>query len=264
MKHLQKIFIIGLLIFCANTEIFGQDRESSEVGFFVGISAFSTDYGERREIRSSGGGNTGFGIGAMYYLNFTDYRYRWNQRTSYFSEHARLRIELSYLRAKLNHFGEYAEKDSPGGEQLRAMHGIANVLNGGAQMEFHWVDIVDYGSRRLPDIKWSPYVSAGLWLSFYDADLYSDLGDWQEDPSVLFPKWAEPGTTRIKPGISSSVTMSLGTRYAIGEYADIFIEARWRYYFTNWVDGLDAKDDPANKYNDWNGFVHVGYIYYLN
>lgn len=264
MNHLQKIIAVGLFFLVSSVLSYGQDKESHEVGFILGLSSFSTDYGERNEFQSSGAGNTGFGIGAVYYLNFTDYRYRWNQRTSYFSEHARLRLELSYVRAKLDHFGKWAERDSYPAEQLRAMHGTSNVLNGGAQMEFHWVDVVDFGSRRLPDIKWSPFISAGFWLSFYDADLTSDLGDWEEDPSVLFPKWAESGAVRVKPGITTSITWSVGTRYAVGEYADLFIESRWRYYFSNWIDGLDARDDPANKFNDWNLFVHIGYVYYLN
>ena len=264
MNYLQKIIVPIVCLLCFNPLSFGQDKESHEVGFILGLSAFSTDYGERYEFQSSGAGNTGFGIGAVYYLNFTDYRYRWNQRTTYFSEHARLRLELSYLRAKLDHYGQYAEKDSYRGEQLRAMHGVSNVVNAGGQLEFHWVDIVDFGSRRLPDIKWSPYVSLGLWLNYYNANLTSDLGDWREDPNVLFPKWAEPGATKIDPGFTSSLTWSVGTRYAIGEYADLIIESRWRYYFSNWIDGLNATNDPANKFNDWSLFVHVGYVYYLN
>lgn len=264
MNYLQKIIIVGILAFVSLTFSYGQDQDSHEVGFLLGISSFSTDFGERHEFQSSGAGNTGFGIGAVYYLNFTDYRYRWDERTTYFSEHARLRLELSYLRAKLDHFGQYAEKDSYPGEQLRAMHGVSNVVNAGAQMEFHWVDIVDFGSRRLPDIKWSPFLSAGFWVNFYNPSLSSDLGDWEEDPNVFFPKWAEPGTTRVDPGVTTSVTWSLGTRYAVGEYADLLIESRWRYYFSNWIDGLNAKDDPANKFNDWSLFVHIGYVYYLN
>lgn len=253
-----------MIFFISSIATYGQSSKSHELGLVIGMSSFSTDFGERYEIMSSGAGNLGFGIGALYYMNFTDYRYRWNQRTTYFSEHARLRAEISYITAKLDHFGKWAARDSYAGEQLRAMHGEANVINAAAQLEFHWVDVVDYGSRRIPDLQWSPFLSLGFGFSFYNADLWSDLGDWREDPSVFYPKWAVPGTTKVDPGITTSISWSLGTRYAIGEYSDVFIESRWRYYFSNWVDGLDAEQDPSNKYQDWSLFLHIGFIYYLN
>ena len=99
------------------------------------------------------GGNVGMGIGLVYYLNFTDYRYRWNQRTNYWSEHFRMRAELSYMTANLDHFGKWAEEQSIWGEKLREMHGKTKLINFGTQLEFHIVDIVDFGSRRIPDFK---------------------------------------------------------------------------------------------------------------
>lgn len=241
-----------------------QDKRSHEIGFITGSASFTTDYGERYNFEANVGGNVGPGIGVIYYLNFTDYRYRWNQRTNYFSEHFRVRAEFSYMTAKLNHYGIYAETDSYAGEQLRAMHGKTDLFNVGAQMEFHIVDIVDFGSRRIPRLKFSPYVSIGLMADFYNPSLESDLGDRKQDPSVLYPKWAVPGTVDTSAGFTGSLTGGIGTRFKIGEYSDILFETRWQYFFSDWVDGLNAKDDPANKYNDWLLYVHVGYVYYLN
>ena len=244
--------------------VIAQDKSSHEIGFITGSASFTTDYGERHDFQSNVGGNVGPGIGVIYYINFTDYRYRWNQRTNYWSEHFRIRTEFSYMTAELEHFGIYADKDSYAGEQLRAMHGTTQLFNLGAQLEFHIVDIVDFGSRRIPRLKFSPYLSLGLMADFYNPDLKSDLGDWREDPSVLYPKWAVPGTVDTSAGFTGSLTGGIGTRFKIGEYSDILLESRWQYFFSNWVDGLNAKDDPANKYNDWLLYVHVGYVYYLN
>ncbi len=244
--------------------VIAQDKSSHEIGFITGSASFTTDYGERHDFQSNVGGNVGPGIGVIYYINFTDYRYRWNQRTNYWSEHFRIRTEFSYMTAELEHFGIYADKDSYAGEQLRAMHGTTQLFNLGAQLEFHIVDIVDFGSRRIPRLKFSPYLSLGLMADFYNPDLESDLGDWREDPSVLYPKWAVPGTVDTSAGFTGSLTGGIGTRFKIGEYSDILLESRWQYFFSNWVDGLNAKDDPANKYNDWLLYVHVGYVYYLN
>lgn len=258
-KILTPLFIC---FFVAN--VLAQDKNSHELGFIFGSASFTTDYGERYDFNANVGGNVGPGFGLIYYINFTDYRYRWNQRTNYFSEHFRVRGEFSYMSAKLEHFGQYAEEDSYAGEQLRAMHGKTQLFNLGAQMEFHIVDIVDFGSRRIPRLKFSPYLSLGVMADFYNPSLESDLGDWKQDPSVLYPKWAVPGAVNTEAGITASITGGIGTRFKVGEYSDLLLESRWQYFLSNWVDGLNAKDDPANKYNDWLLYIHVGYVYYLN
>ncbi|MFD0761757.1 glutamate dehydrogenase [Lutibacter aestuarii] len=255
---------ILLLLFSINSN--AQDEASHEVGFISGSASFTTDYGQRNHLKSNVAGNIGMGVGVIYYLNFTDYRYRWNQRTSYFAEHFRVRAEVSYMSAELDHFGKWVDesKTTPEADKLRAMHGETKLLNLGAQLEFHIVDIVDFGSRRIPDLKWSPYLSAGLMVDFYNPSLKSDLGDWEANPNLLYPKWAVPGATKMKSNVTGSATLGIGTRRKLGEYSDILIESRWQYFFSNYVDGLNAKNDPANKYNDWLLWVHVGYVYYLN
>ena len=266
-------------MFCViATQSNAQDGSSHEIGFITGSASFTTDYGQRNNFMANVGGNVGPGFGLVYYLNFTDYRYRWNQRTDYFAEHFRLRGEISYMSAKLEHFGIYAQEQSPAGEQLRAMHGKTSIFNVGAQLEFHIVDIVDFGSRRIHDLQWSPYASAGVFVDFYNPSISSSydpvtklntpglVSNWQ-DPGILYPKWDNnlfPNSSSDKRGTTLSATLGLGTRHKLGEYSDVLIEARWQYFFSNWVDGLNARQDPANKYNDWLLWVHVGYVYYLN
>ena len=243
-----------------------QSEKSHEIGFISGSTSFTTAYGQRNNFKANVGGNVGAGIGVIYYLNFTDYRYRWNLRTSYFAEHFRVRAEASYMSAKLEHFGIYAEKPGEWGDRLRAHTGKTYLVNLGAQMEFHWVDIVDFGSRRIPDLHWSPYISAGAFVDYYNPSIKSTLGNWDE-ADVLFPKWdntQNPGAAKDDAGVTMSATFGVGTRYKLGEYSDLLIESRWQYFFSNYVDGLNAKADPANKFNDWLLWVHVGYVYYLN
>jgi len=267
---LNKIIKIttSILFLIVSLNLNAQSEKSHEIGFITGSASFTTDYGQRNNFNSNVGGNVGMGIGLIYYLNFTDYRYRWNQRTSYWAEHFRIRAELSYMSAKLEHFGVWVKKPGDLGDRLRAHTGKTYLVNLGAQLEFHWVDIVDYGSRRIPDIKWSPYLSFGAFVDFYNPSISSTYGtgNW-EDPGILYPKWDNnlyPGASRDTPGITMSATFGVGTRHKLGEYSDILIESRWQYFFSNYVDGLNAKDDPANKYNDWLLWVHIGYVYYLN
>jgi len=265
LNKLIKI-VTPVFLFILLSNLNAQDRTSHEIGLISGSASFTTDYGQRHHFLSNVGGNVGMGIGLIYYLNFTDYRYRWNQRTNYFAEHFRLRAELSYMTAKLEHFGKYVDESETSleADKLRAMHGKASIVNLGAQLEFHIVDIVDFGSRRIPDLKWSPYLSAGLMVNYYNPELKSDLGNWEEDISVIYEKWRVPGAISVKPNFTMSATFGIGTRHKLGEYSDILIESRWQYFFSNFVDGLNAKQDPANKFNDWLLWIHVGYVYYLN
>jgi hypothetical protein len=271
VKEILKITSFLFICFFVTTN-YAQDKSSHEIGLIYGSASFTTDYGQRNNFLSNVGGNVGMGIGVVYYLNFHDYRYRWYHRTSYFTEHFRVRAELSYMSAKLDHFGKWKDATKSNGDltdgakKLRAHHGKTYLLNVGAQLEYHWVDIVDFGSRRIPDLKWSPYISAGAFVDFYDPSMYSELGDWK-DPGVLYPKWDindYPWAARVSPGITMSATLGVGTRRKLGEYSDLLIESRWQYFFSNYVDGLHAKQAPENKYNDWLLWIHVGYVYYLN
>lgn len=261
-----------ICFFIANA--FSQDKSSHELGIIFGSASFTTDYGQRYDFESNVGGNVGPGFGIVYYLAFTDYRYRWNQRTNYWQEHFKIRAEFSYMTAKLEHFGKWPNQTNSNGEltegakKLRAHTGTTEVFNLGAQLEFHLVDIVDFGSRRIPHLKWSPYLSMGTFVDFYNPSINSTYGtgNWK-DPGVLYPKWdinTYSYAARDTPGITMSISGGLGTRYKIGEYADIFIESRWQFFVSNYVDGLNARQAPENKFNDWLLFIHVGYVYYLN
>lgn len=271
MKKLLRTASFLFFFFLLNVQ--AQDESSHEIGFISGSASFTTDYGQRNHFMSNVGGNVGFGMGLIYYYNFTDYRYRWNERTNYWAEHFRVRGELSYMAAELDHFGEWINaidgdtgQISEWAQKLRDHHGKTYLINLGAQLEFHIVDIVDFGSRRIPDLQWSPYASIGVFTEFYNPSVNSDAGNWR-DPGVLYPKWDIndfPTAVRDTPGITMSVTMGVGTRKKLSYYSDIVIESRWQYFFSNYVDGLHARQDSANKFNDWLLWVHVGYIYYLN
>ncbi len=238
-----------------------------EIGFGIGIANFTTDYGQRFDIKSNLVANLGLGVGIVHYLTFTDYRYRWNHRTNYWAEHFRIRSELSYQTSELEHSGKWVKIiNGTNGEKLRAMHGKARTFNIGSALEFHFVDINDFGSRRYPTLKWSPYVSLGATVSFYNPEVYTRYGDgdWKNNYDLLFPKWAGPDKARDTKGTTIAATLGFGTRYRVGEYSDIFIEWKYYYFFSNWVDGLNARDDVANKFVDWMVWLHVGYVYYLN
>jgi len=238
---------------------------SHEVGAFVGPVAFQSDFGERHDF-STNAGNTGFGIGLVHYMNFS-YRAECNCYTpeTYFNDHFKLRSELSYTKTKLDHFGVWAEKESLGGQQLRAMNGEANVTDIGMQLEYFPWSIRQFTAT---DGAWGPFVALGAHYSFYKPDVYSTMGKISPltvgaiDDGVKYLN----GAVNNDGGSTWSVVSSVGTRYKLTELSDLFVELRWQYYFSNWVDGLnpDHTKYPENKANDWNLWLNFGYIYYLD
>lgn len=279
MSNTTKILtpILLFIFVCNNLHAQNWSRHgilTHEIGIAAGVPFFATDYGERYETQSSGAGNTGFGVSAVYYLTFADYRYRWNQRHSYFREHFRFRTELSYYQADLEHFGQYVDpsQTSDQADRLRAHTGQAKTINFGTQLEFHFVRITDYGSRRNPKLFLSPYLSLGIMGTYYNPTIetsYGD-GDWENNYDLLYTKWANPAYANTDADFTGTVTSSIGTRIKSGEYSDVFIEGKWHYYFSDWIDGLNATGpdrngvQPNNLHNDWSLFFNIGFVYYLN
>ncbi|MDO9261207.1 MAG: glutamate dehydrogenase [Flavobacteriaceae bacterium] len=265
MNNISMKYRLLLIGFVISFPFYGQTYGSHEIGFYLGAPSIQTDYGQRNNFMSNVGGNIGVGAGIIHYYQFSDYRYKWFQRGNFFSEHFKIRSEISYAQADLQHFGIWVDPShtSVEADKLRAMHGSTSIINMGSQLEFHIRDLVDYGLRYY---KWnySPYVGLGLQVNVYKPTVISDYGtaDWKQNPTILPYKWSLPGAVNEKRGTTFSITLNAGSRIAIGEYSDIFIDTRWHYFMSNYVDGLNAKVDE-NKYNDWMLLFQFGYIYYL-
>jgi hypothetical protein len=261
----KKIIYSLLLVFGITYFSNAQFGFSHEVGAFVGPVAFQSDFGERRDL-STNAGNTGFGVGLVHYLNFS-YRAECNCYTpeTYFNDHFKLRTELSYTKTKLDHFGEWAEKQNEGGRQLRAMDGEAKVTDIGMQLEYFPWSIREFTGN---DGAWAPFIGLGAHYNFYKPNVYSTLGKISPltvgaiDDGQKFLN----GAVNNDGGSTWSIVSSVGSRYKLNEMSDLFVELRWQYYFSNYVDGLspDQKRYPENKVNDWNLWLNFGYIYYLN
>lgn len=234
---------------------------SHEVGAFIGGVAFQSDFGLRHDFETNSK-NVGFGIGLVHYLNFS-YSAECNcyNPETYFNDHFKLRSELSYNSTKLEHFGKWVDKESIWGAQLRAMKGESKVTDLGMQLEYFPFSIREFSAT---DGAWAPFVSLGAHYSFYTNDTYSELGPLGTS-ATTYPDYL-PNGYESGSGSTWSVVSSVGTRYKLTKLSDLFLELRWQYYFTDWVDGL--KKDPElhseNKANDWNLWLHVGYIYYLD
>lgn len=257
MRIKNLLFTTLLLPFLSNA----QGGFSHEIGAFVGGVAFQSDFGVRHDFETNKG-NTGFAIGLVHYLNFA-YAAECNCYTpdSYFNDHFKLRSELSYNSTKLEHFGEWADKNSQAGLLLRSMKGEAKVTDIGMQLEFYPWSIREFTAQ--PG-SWGPFIGLGAHFSFFKNNTYSDLGPLGT-PATTYYAYLPDGYSS-EGGNTFSIVSSVGTRYKLNEMSDLFLELRWQYYFSDWVDGLrkDPEIYKENKYNDWNVWLNFGYIYYLD
>ncbi|CAM3917294.1 MULTISPECIES: THC0290_0291 family protein [Flavobacterium] len=258
-KIIKPLLLLTLLAsFSSNA----QRGFSHEIGAFVGGVAFQSDFGVRNDFETNMG-NTGFAVGLVHYLNFS-YGAECNCYTpdTYFNDHFKLRTELSYNSTKLEHFGKWAEKDSNYGLLLRSMKGETKVTDIGMQLEFYPWSVREFTASRSG--AWAPFIGLGGHFSFFKNNTYSELGPLGT-PETTYYRYLPDGYSS-EGGSTFSVVSSVGTRYKLTELSDLFVELRWQYYFSDWVDGLRKNPElyKENKANDWNIWFNLGYIYYLD
>ncbi len=239
-----------------------QFGNSSEIGIIAGPTFFQSDYGERFDLATNFG-NNGFGVGIFHIMNFA-YSYRdgnYNRET-FFNNHFKLRTELSFNKNYFRHYGQWVEgKPSVIKDQLRAMRGTTTTTNLGVQFEYYPWSIYNY-DNQYSDYNLAPFVSFGAQYSWFTSKSTSLLGDINS-PAVTPPKYL--GAQRSESSSVWSLVASVGARYKVADQADIMLDFRWQYYFSNWVDGLnpDPKLYPENKANDFLFWINVGYIYHI-
>jgi len=262
MKFLYKIFLLLLLIPLSNS--YAQLDLSHEVGVSFGPVTMQTDYGERHHLPSSMA--TSFGVSVAHYLSFYGSNYNWRNGASFFSDHFKLKTEISfYTNTNLEHKGQYAEQTGPFGDQIRAMKGSTKVLNIGTQLEYYFKNLEDYGLLFNDDNKFAPYVSAGVHYNSFDPEVSSDLGNYITNPSVLPLPWQDvDNSIFVEKDNTFSLSFSAGTRYKMNNF-DLFVDARWQYFLSDKIDGLDAPSDlSGSKFNDTLIYFSIGAIFDLS
>ncbi|OIV43508.1 THC0290_0291 family protein [Flavobacterium johnsoniae] len=237
---------------------------AQEVGIIFGPVSFQSDYGERNNFDTTVG-NTGFGVGIVHFINFSAN----NNRESFFTEHFKVRSELSFNTTKLEHFGQWVDREKEKGlvKHLQAMHGSSTLVNLGAQLEFSpFMKIHDFENTVG---SFSPYISLGFQVSYYSTKVDSRLGQLGL-PATTFPKYLTPSDGRqhgfsSENGVVLSGTLGIGGHLKIAPMSDLMVEVRYQGYASDWVDGLNPNKDlyKENKRNDSQVWLNVGYIYYL-
>lgn len=268
MLNLKLLASFFCLLFILNTAT-AQLGFSHELGVIAGPVQLRSDFGAREDSKTNFG-NSGFGLGIVHYLNFS-YRADCNCYTAdrYFNDHFKLRNEISWNKTNLEHLGEWVKpsRTTPEADQLRGHTGTAKNLDIGTQLEFFPLSIrsfQSFGSR------FAPFVSLGVHYTSYTPEVKTDyvnpldptaFGD-VTDAGNFYSGW-DLGSVDASPGSTWSMVTSVGVRYKVGRLADIMLDLRWQYYFSDWVDGLNHQLDN-NKFDDWLVWFNVGYIVYLD
>lgn len=263
------ILMVFLLLAFLKQDAYGQLGFSNEIGLITGPVAFYSDYGVRNDFETNSG-NVGFGIGLIHYINFA-YRADCNcyTREKYWNDHFKVRTEIDFHKTNFSQIGKWVDPDrtSTTADQLRGMRGSSTVFEIGSQLEYFPLSIRDYmaGSYKI-----APFISLGVHWVNYDPEASTDFGTKIITSAVNVPdKYI--GAFQQEPGTTWALVSSVGVRYNLGKRSDLMLDAKWQYYFSNWVDGLNPSFDannivevPENRANDWIFWLNIGYVFYLN
>ena len=244
--------IITLLVILASfSSVKAQyGRTYQEVGIMAGPVFFQSDFGARGEFENAVK-NVGISGGIFYYLSL-------NNDRSDFAANFKIRLEASFMRVELKHYGQYVEGDSDFFNILKAMSSTVKAGSVGAQLEYYPFKTDDYTRATF-----SPYVSFGGQLTSYNVKAVSELGPIGTPISVPV-KYIDG--FKSDSGFTPSVTASLGFRIKLSEYHALIADARIQYFFTDWMDGMnpDRRVYTENKTNDYTATLNMGYVYYFN
>ena len=109
MLHKTVLPLLLLISFCtARSQYYG--RTFHEIGIMGGPSFFQGDFGERGNFENTIK-NVGFSGSLVYYLSM-------NVNRSSFAQNFKVRFDVSGMAVNLQHYGQYAEKESITGKQL--------------------------------------------------------------------------------------------------------------------------------------------------
>jgi hypothetical protein len=235
---------------------------SHEIGVIVGPVAYQSDFGERYDFETNSG-NTGVGIGIVYYMNF-DYltNYYYYSANNYFTDHFKLRAEISWNKTNLNHFGTWVDEQrtSVAANKLRAHSGSAQNWDIGMQLEYYPISIKAFSQGVY---SFTPFVSFGVHFVSFNPTVETTYGDLNiENANNFYPGW-EPGSINDQNGSTWSLVGSVGTRYKLTILSDLMLDLRVQSFFSDFTDGLDHQL-PSNKTNDWLVWLNFGYIYYFD
>ncbi len=252
------ITILFVIVFILE---FKAQHYTHDIGAFVGSTSLQSDYGKRGNFASEWKNNA-VAFSIAHYISFYNRTLRWDPN-NVLHNHLMVKTEIQYIsNIKLDHHGKWAQKDSYGGEQLRAMKGTVRTLDLGINLEYFLRPLEEF-VYPYSDIWFNPFFSFGFKYSFYTNGLSSDLGNWNEDITVLPKKYTLQNALNIGSGEAISINFGIGTRFKLTPKIDLVAQYSYQYFFSDSIDGLKASV-IENKNNEWLLNLQLGLVYHLN
>lgn len=253
LKHLVFSFFLFLLYTSNAQSVY------HEIGFGVGPSSLRGDWGEREDSKTNLG-NTGANLSILHFANFAYGR----NFDSYFNQHFKLRSQLSLTYTQLNHYGRWVSNEGPP-FLLANMEGQTFLAELGTGLEWNLIATRDY-ERRVGAFQ--PYGGLGFNIVYFNPTVETNLPGIIGSPTNTWPTFLpenmnDENPITNSPDYTASINFQAGTRYRLNKDFDLFVESRWHYYLSDFVDGLKPRN-PNNESNEWVFFLSFGGIYYLD
>ncbi|NPA46689.1 MAG: hypothetical protein GXO24_05685 [Chlorobi bacterium] len=253
-RHIFILFVLALWMIPFSTH--AQYRREHAFSVYGGYGFFKSDFGMRYDWETNISNNaTQFGVKA--YLNLYP-------RNMQVVRHFRFYSNLDFIFAHLVHKGKWAEKDSPGGEKLRAMTADPFLAGIGFGTEYWFRDLKNYDFLRYWDRKRiNAYVGISLNAYYYQPNVKSSLGNVNnlaEQPYILHPRFV--GHIYNNGSFAFAAGLKFGVSVPINYYLQIYWENPFLWFPGDKVDGLDV-NDQADKYGDWIYTPVIGLTYII-
>lgn len=266
--NLSKLLFLSVILLSFHS-IAQSDSESSaktfyhELSFGAGPVSFRGDYGEN-EDNETNLNNTGVGFFLMHHLTFT----LEGNETKYFNRHFKIRNQIAYHSTKLNHYGQYIDNASGlAFDQLDGMSATVNAFEIGTGLDWFLKDIAGYDKSSGT---FSPYAGFGIGVIISNPENETSLnGELGADPSVTFGTFLDrPNDIENNPinnTIESALALNFqaGTKFRLNDKSELFLEARWHFYNSDYIEGLAPFGDQ-NQNKDWNFMLALGYSFRID
>ena len=228
---------------------------SHDLGILIGSTNIQSDYGRSKSALGSFT-NNGTSLSIAHYLGFSDNYSRWNRRKLF--DRLRIKTEIKYLiNGNFEHTGKYAKKNNPNATKLSAMKGSIKMFDLGVNLEYYLFSVNEIKNFNYRTYL-NPYFSFGLKYSFYTNGITSELGNWEEDRTLLADWYSTKVNLDVGKNNAFSFCSGIGIRNMLSPKIDLVAQVSFQYFFSDSVDGL------VHTKNDSSANIQLGIIYQLN
>ena len=233
--------------------IYKFNAQNHDLGIFVGSTNLQSDYSQSEGSFGSFT-NIGTSLSIAHYLSFYNLNSGWRQYSK-FLDHLKVKTEIKYLsNGNFKHRDRYSKKNNLTGEKLNAMRGSLKMFDLGLNLEYYVFSIDKISNYTYLN----PFFSFGLKYSFYTNGITSELGNWEEDRTLLADGYSDEINLNVGEGNAFSLCSGIGIKTILTPKIDLVSQVSFQYFFSDSIDGL------INGKNDSSVNIQLGIIYQLN